>query len=671
MAITGTGTSSDPYIVHNLTELQTVGTGRGTYWTAGQQFYTKLVEDIDATGIDWPYMSSGAYSPRMDLDLDGHSILNIGWTTDRYDTAVFTGNYLRNGTITVNATNVYGSVFGFSGYDILFLDNLNITCEISFKQQYRGYWSYNSNYMFTNCSLFSCIVDATIHYADQRGYVQGGGNRSSIFWYNYARSSEKYITLSDIKVTCLGACNYYNANAVDSIITNATTENVNIIKSRITGTVVGEDMTYNQFISNDKVILDTCVLELDFSECQMPSTFGNGTLISTTAVDTVIDTDTLSVFDGRISAGTGMIPCTYTEIRKYSDLTSKQFPVTRTGETPPAGWSWLITDGYLPYLENFDPPPAPEPGADKAVYRYYNDTGWVKEGSIYVRADGAWVAGSSGPPPIVLDAWEVKTWSGLTSFYGTNVWTDGTDIYYSANSSQYVLNKSNSTWTAKTWTGVTSISGKRVWKEGSNIYCSDGRNAQYVLAKNTSTWTAKTWSGFDSAYGEHIWTDGTNIYYSRNDIHYVLDVGSDTWLLKTWNGLTIFSGDYIWTDGDDIYCSDGSDQYVLNTATSTWVPKTWNGLATFDGTWIWTDGTDIYCSNGSSTQYVLNKATSTWSQKTWSGTSNIQGANIWTDSTTYYCSNYSQQYYATGHVVPGPTTALKIHERVNNAWQDK
>lgn len=51
-------------------------------------------------------------------------------------------------------------------------------------------------------------------------------------------------------------------------------------------------------------------------------------------------------------------------------------------------------------------------------------------------------------PPIQIDmrasftnVWSTKTWSGLTSFNGNNVWTDGSDIYYSSGNDQYVLGK--------------------------------------------------------------------------------------------------------------------------------------------------------------------------------------------------------------------------------------
>lgn len=199
--------------------------------------------------------------------------------------------------------------------------------------------------------------------------------------------------------------------------------------------------------------------------------------------------------------------------------------------------------------------------------------------------------------------WKQKTWSGLTSFDGNGVWTDGTDIYYSNGTLQYVLNKDTSTWTTKTWSGLNNIVGYKIWTDGQNIYSSNLYN-QYVLNKSTSTWSVKTWSGLTEFHGERIWTDGTDFYYSSEAEQYVLDKDTSTWRIKTWSGLTSFYGSRIWTDGTDFYYSSGSEQYVLDKATSTWSVKTWSGLTSFNGLGIWTDGTDIYIST-TSTQYVL------------------------------------------------------------------
>ena len=227
---------------------------------------------------------------------------------------------------------------------------------------------------------------------------------------------------------------------------------------------------------------------------------------------------------------------------------------------------------------------------------------------------------------VYLNNWTSHEQIGISLTFSNRMWTDGTNIYFSNVSSQYVLDISTLTWTTKTWNSFSLIDGRYVWTDGTNIYYSNG-SSQYVLDISTSTWLSKTWYGFTSFNGNHIWTDGTNIYYSFSGSNYVLDVSTSTWNIKTWIGLTVFDGSYIWTDGTNVYYSSGNLQYVLDMATSTWSIKTWTGLSDLEGRYVWTDGTNIYYSNGSS-QYVLDITTSTWSIKTWTGLTDFSGFSV-------------------------------------------
>ena len=230
--------------------------------------------------------------------------------------------------------------------------------------------------------------------------------------------------------------------------------------------------------------------------------------------------------------------------------------------------------------------------------------------------------------------WENKTWQGFNMLSGDNIWTDGTDVYFSNSSYQYKLNKSTSTWESKTWQGLSNFYGGNTWKDEYNIYCSRGSD-QYVLNKSTSTWEPKTWQGLTSFNGSFIWKDGDNIYYSNSSDQYVLNKSTSTWVEKTWYGLTNIRGDYVWKDGNNIYYSNSSDQYVLNKSTSTWVEKTWYGLTEPNANNIWTDGVNMYYSRGSE-QYVLNESTSTWEQQDWN--KSFFGKDIWVDGDMIYCS---------------------------------
>ena len=242
------------------------------------------------------------------------------------------------------------------------------------------------------------------------------------------------------------------------------------------------------------------------------------------------------------------------------------------------------------------------------------------------------------------NTWVQKEWSGLTSFSGANIWTDGTNVYYSTyGSTQYVCNRKTSTWEPKDWGSKKPYNGDGVWTDGENIYSSSGAN-QYVLDKSTSTWIDKTWTGLTSFNGRYIWTDGENVYYSYGSDQYVLDKSTSTWTTKTWTGLTSFNGENIWTDGTNVYYSSSTNQYVLDKSTSTWTTKTWTGLTSFSGSYIWTDDANVYYSS-SAKQYVLDKETSTWVSKTWSGLTSFSGTGIWLDGGHIYYSYGSNHYY--------------------------
>ena len=127
-------------------------------------------------------------------------------------------------------------------------------------------------------------------------------------------------------------------------------------------------------------------------------------------------------------------------------------------------------------------------------------------------------------------SWTTKTWSGLTSFDGQYIWTDGENIYYSSDSTQYVLDKSTSTWTTKTWTGLTSFRGGYVWTDGERVYYSRNAYSQYVLDKANRDWQTSVidFQGYTlSDPTLQLFTDGVDIYMNSRG-----SAGSDNVLLK-------------------------------------------------------------------------------------------------------------------------------------------
>lgn len=291
------------------------------------------------------------------------------------------------------------------------------------------------------------------------------------------------------------------------------------------------------------------------------------------------------------------------------------------------------------------------------------DTGSSTAGTTkYLREDGTWVVppGSGGGNSILLngntvhpevrditsEVWESKTWSGMTSFDGWYVWSNGTDIFYSNGNTQKVLNKSTNTWSDITW-NVTIERGHNVWSDGENIYYSGGINGgQYVFDKTTNNWVTKTWSGSGNyIQGYCIWYDGDVFHYDYAGDHMVRNKSTGEWETKTWTGVDYLYGRYIWSDDGETfyYSTDGNQQYVLNKATSTWSEKTWTGLTNFNGYDVWSDGKNVYYSSGSN-QYVLDKASSTWTSVTWTGLSSFNGERIWSDGDKLHYSNSSNQY---------------------------
>lgn len=236
----------------------------------------------------------------------------------------------------------------------------------------------------------------------------------------------------------------------------------------------------------------------------------------------------------------------------------------------------------------------------------------------------------------------------LTSIYGNDVWTDGTNTYYSHASKQYVWDADNFRWNNKEWNGLTEFYGKYVWTNGTNMYYSAGIGKHYLLNEATSTWTETYWSFDDINYGSSnfygnqifniddttylgvektsglsttyyyfyldgrkwiftrifsdssfgysdldptkVWSLGTHTYYSSK-----YELTTSGYTEKTWSGLTSFDSEYVWTNGTYAYYSSGTSQYALY-SNDTWGEITWENLASFDGNYIWTVGIEIYYS---------------------------------------------------------------------------
>ena len=147
--------------------------------------------------------------------------------------------------------------------------------------------------------------------------------------------------------------------------------------------------------------------------------------------------------------------------------------------------------------------------------------------------------------------WSTMSWASGAPSNGIDVWSDGTDAYYSSGSTQRVLDISTLRWRTMSWSGLTSFHGQYVWSDGENIYVSNGSSTQYILDRSTHTWYEKTWGDVVPTSGYRIWSNGHDTFYSYGSSHYILDKTSLTF--KPFYFGINFSGDNVWRIGSTCY----------------------------------------------------------------------------------------------------------------------
>ena len=221
----------------------------------------------------------------------------------------------------------------------------------------------------------------------------------------------------------------------------------------------------------------------------------------------------------------------------------------------------------------------------------------------------------------------LKTFNGETLGSALYIWTDGTNIYYSNNTVQLVLN--GDTWETKVWQGAPYFRGSMVFTFGGEIYLMDYQatygGQKFVLRGDT--WEAITYQGTDRIYGRDFITDGTKLYYAGTRTFYECDIRNNIQTqLFTGSPGTSMNGYRFWSDGVNFYFSYGATQKVF--LDGQWVAKTWNGMNSFNGDFIWTDGENIYYSFGA-TQMVL--IDDTWTDTSFTGLTSFRGEFMWYD----------------------------------------
>lgn len=177
MAITGTGTKDDPYIVHNYDELKekyTEGNESSIEW------YIKLVNDIDCNdlGDDWEWTAMTRGYGNKHIDLDGHTITNIMiksgsslFSDKNGSTYISNGkilNVFNNGAVNifngVTLNDISISVNGTGVTDVAFVGSRMTNCALYYKTAKLNnciatcYHQENQVY-FKNCDLWFDVLD--------------------------------------------------------------------------------------------------------------------------------------------------------------------------------------------------------------------------------------------------------------------------------------------------------------------------------------------------------------------------------------------------------------------------------------------------------------------------------------------------------------------------------
>ena len=162
MAITGTGTELDPWIVHSYDEIKEAAESHNT--GDYTMYYMKLANDIDCNdyGADWEWTviefakntGSGSSLKRWanTLDLDGHSIKNA-----------FVANGEKMFAGIISGTTGYGiikngkilNIFGSNPYCIfpsMYLNNVSVSSQLT------SYGDRFSTGFFQNCAIYLIVL---------------------------------------------------------------------------------------------------------------------------------------------------------------------------------------------------------------------------------------------------------------------------------------------------------------------------------------------------------------------------------------------------------------------------------------------------------------------------------------------------------------------------------
>ena len=290
MAITGTGTQADPWIVHNYDEIKDVLVNK-----ISNKTYAKLANDIDCNEYgdtwEWETITLGA-NWVFEFDLGGHTIKNI---------MIKSGNSLFYGKSTVNVirNGKILNVFNNSGASVIDGNGLTLK-DISMSVNGTGLTSYGfNNVFFENCAV----------------YYKSSKLQANIIYFTGAYSDVIGAKNSDF---------YFDVNNMNDKVLTSSVNNIDYDNCRFRGSVSGQVGKYYLLgkgkCINSVVEIDTTNMTWTASNNRMPC---KGT--STGIINTEISPN--------LMGGTsGLTACTTAQMRDADYLNSIGFTVVKVGE---------------------------------------------------------------------------------------------------------------------------------------------------------------------------------------------------------------------------------------------------------------------------------------------------------------------------------------------------
>lgn len=309
MAITGTGTEQDPFIVHSYDEIkEAINSHLGSGTTP---YYSRLANDIDCNsyGEDWEWetvelASNASGKSHADiLDLDGHTIKNA---------YIANGNYLFRGTSSSYPAEVKNgktlNIFGNSPSGVF--NTINVT-NISASMEL----GHVGNNVISTCNVHNCALYAIILDMNVQSFIYYG---SSTAIKNVAIYLEAY------------GCNSSSTCQVLRPSGTVTTDSVRLIGKAVPASGSTADFK----ISSQKMY--NSVIDFDMSAFVYPEgTTGTTNILGGSGDNTtVINTEKINVSGyPRYTIPTGYLHATSTEQMKIgADLRSLGFLVVNVEE---------------------------------------------------------------------------------------------------------------------------------------------------------------------------------------------------------------------------------------------------------------------------------------------------------------------------------------------------